>query len=412
MSIVKQFSIRDLEANPITLGVLAILVLTGLCHVMHLEWVRAGDDFVFFKIVIYYLLLVGVVDTPARLRIFLLALACFITILTLIAVLRYTEVIVITVPPTLTKDNAAEKPQENKKPDEIDDGTNPYVAERDFDDRIGEEVVIKRLRGTGIFHDPNDLCLALVFGVLLCLYGLYEPIFGIARVLCLLPMGLFLVALRMTMSRGGLLGLFVGLGVLFACRYGWRRARRWAVVALPIMALMFGGRMTEITTAEGTGQSRLQLWCDGLVEFKTSPVFGVGMGRYQENAGLVAHNSFVHAFTELGFFGGAVFAGHVLLRFLDHASVPTSLCSRRRHRRLLPFMMAILAAYAMGIFTLSRCYEVPTYTMLGLAAAYLRVTPVYPALDRRCTGAMARRVAGVSLVFLLCIDILVRVLAS
>ena len=42
---------------------------------------------------------------------------------------------------------------------------------------------------------------------------------------------------------------------------------------------------------------------------RQSPVFGIGKNRFGEEAGQVAHNSFVHAFTELGPLGGMVFLG-------------------------------------------------------------------------------------------------------
>ena len=154
----------------------------------------AGQRFQeFFKVVVYYLLLVGIVNTPARLRGFLLALGVFITALTLIAVLRYHEAIMITPPPTVKVD---ERTTRDKKKD---DGTSVSVDDKYFDPRTGNEVIVKRLRGTGIFTDPNDLCLALVMRHLLCLYGLgttkieLGPDTDIAPLLCLAPMCLFLL---------------------------------------------------------------------------------------------------------------------------------------------------------------------------------------------------------------------------
>ena len=42
---------------------------------------------------------------------------------------------------------------------------------------------------------------------------------------------------------------------------------------------------------------------------RQAPLFGIGVGKYEDEVGLVAHNSFVHAYTELGIFGGALFLG-------------------------------------------------------------------------------------------------------
>ena len=61
----------------------------------------------------------------------------------------------------------------------------------------------------------------------------------------------------------------VGLAVLFACRFGWRKALLVSALVLPVLLAVFGGRMTDLSaTSEGTGQARLQLWRDGMVLFK------------------------------------------------------------------------------------------------------------------------------------------------
>ena len=41
--------------------------------------------------------------------------------------------------------------------------------------------------------------------------------------------------------------------------------------------------------------------------------------------------------------------------------------------RLRPYLIAMIAGYAMGIFSLSRNYIVPTYMIFGIVAAYQRV---------------------------------------
>lgn len=397
----------DLASSPMTIGVLLLWMFCVLSQVMQLDFNAAGEMAVYiFKVVVYYVLLVSVVSTPHRLRVFLYSLGFFVSVLTLIAVLRYTEIIIIAAPPTIAI--KVEKRGDEKK----DDGVQPYVEDKFFDARIGEEVIVKRLRGTGIFNDPNDLCLALVFGVLLCLFGLTDPRLGAFRILCVLPLGLFLIALRMTYSRGGLLGLFAGLGILFLCRYGWKKSLLLGMVTMPLVLAMFGGRMTALTASEGTGQSRIQLWRDGVVEFRYAPLFGVGMNRYQAYAGQVAHNSFIHAFTELGFLGGATFLGMFYYAFWALRRVQRGWIYDDGMRRLLPFIMAMVGAFAVGILSLSRCYEVPTFTMLGIAAAYLRVVPTYPPVDVHINSSLLKQICLASIVFLGCMYVIVRVMAA
>jgi hypothetical protein len=89
-------------------------------------------------------------------------------------------------------------------------------------------------------------------------------------------------------------------------------------------------------------------------------------------AGLVAHNSFVHAYTELGIVGGTLFFGMFYFAFLElyrfryvSREVPA-----RTLRRFHPFLFAMLTGWTMGLMSLSRCYVVPTYLVIGLVAAF------------------------------------------
>src|SRR5260370_10175657 len=131
----------------------------------------------------------------------------------------------------------------------------------------------------------------------------------VARLACLPPLLLFGYGLVLTRSRGGFLALVAGLFTLFQARFGWRRTLLLASAGLPLLFVLFAGRQTTLSTVEGTGQDRIQLWSEGLGLFREAPLFGIGQGEYADRVGLVAHNSFVHCFAELGFAGGALFLG-------------------------------------------------------------------------------------------------------
>jgi len=161
-------------------------------------------------------------------------------------------------------------------------------------------------------------------------------------------------------------------------RWGWKRTALVAAVALPALLVAFKGRMTDFDEGMGggTGQSRVQLWSAGLQAFRQQPVFGIGEGNYPEVAdGLVAHNSFVEAYTELGFFGGTIFLGAfvaplvMFYRFRNDAT----LAENRELTHMLPYVTAMLVGYAVSMYSLSRVYELPTYMMLGLATAYVEI---------------------------------------
>src|SRR5262249_51850043 len=237
-SVVRQLEPAELAANPITACVLGLLVAVVLSHLSHffLWGVRESSN-LFVKVVLYYLLVVSTLNTLSRLRQFLFWLVVFITVLTVLAVCQYHGVVDI---PALSAFNQLE-----------------------YDPETGEQIILPRLRSTGIYNDPNDLSLILVVGILLCLAGLGGNS-GVLRFAWVGPLALFGYALTLTYSRGGMLSLLAGLVALFQARFGWRKSILLSVAVLPVLLLGVGGRQADLATSEGTGQARIQLWSEGL----------------------------------------------------------------------------------------------------------------------------------------------------
>jgi O-antigen ligase len=172
--------------------------------------------------------------------------------------------------------------------------------------------------------------------------------------------------------------------------------------------VVFAGRMTSISASEGTGQSRIQLWSDGLMFFQQAPLFGIGMNYYPYVSRHVAHNSYIHCYAELGILGGTLFLGAFYFALLGlYRARPEPTVEERPDAdpelgRLHAFLMAMLVSYAVGIFFLSRSYVVPTYLMLGLSVVYqrLRTQGAPPVTPAWCKMAVPR-LAGISLCFLI-----------
>src|SRR4029078_4020416 len=88
----------------------------------------------------------------------------------------------------------------------------------------------------------------------------------------------------------------------------------------------------------------------------------------------VAHQSFIHCFTELGLIGGTLFLGAFYFSLKGMFVWRNKLDDVEPElRRMYPFVMATLVAYTIGICFLSRSYIVPTYMILGLAGVFMRL---------------------------------------
>jgi hypothetical protein len=390
--VLRQLTTGSLAACPITacvVGILGVVVLSGLYNISALEAAEGG--FTFFKVMVYYLLLVAVMDSPARLRNFLYTLGILILALTVLALLQYHEVIQIE-----ALASYAEK-QEN-----------------DIDAATGESgALLLRLCSTGIFHNPNDLSRVLVVGIVISLYGLGDRNGKLPRLSWVAPLAVFGYALSLTHSRGGFLALLGSLAVLGGLRLG-----KWKLIAaggllLPLLFVLAAGRQTNLTTTEGTGQQRIRLWSDGLEAFKESPVLGIGMDGYPNIAGkYVAHNSFVHCYTELGFLGGTLFAAAFYLALwvpYRHASWQARI-QNRELLRARPYVTAIIAGYVAGMLSSSRSYSQLTYLLLALGTVYCRL-----AADRlsaplaRLDLSLVRRVTVISAILLALTYLFVRI---
>lgn len=350
---------RKLFHNPLTICVMGIWLACALSHVTHGALRDVKESVVlFFKTALYFLLLITCVDTPARFRWFLFGTVTCAIVMVGLCVVDYVGW--------------------------IDYTFVTHITDRDGEDETGEVELVWRMRGTGIFEDPNDISLLIGASIILCGYFLNDRAFGFLRGLWLMPMGMLFTGLLFTRSRGGLLSLAAGLLTYVMLRFG----RGWSILvgALGVLALpILAGRQSDIDLEDGTGQERIQMWAEGLDAIKSSDIFfGIGQGLYADLAGLVAHNSYVHAFVELGFFGGTFFFGLFFFSGLALYRV-TDPQMKLRHpelKRFAPYLAAILAGWGVGLFTLSRCYVVPTYMVFGMVASFLALAG--PRLNPGC----------------------------
>ena len=371
-----QVRIHTLVQQPINLCVLGVTLATATSH-LSLGYVGgAARSFeMMAKVCLYYLTLVAVINTPQRLRGFLLN--CTLCSIFMIgysvndyhqfiedwggrADLRELRILDEELPPNEPK-------------------VLRHTPENDEFSASGDVAWYFRLCGLGFFHDPNDMAQLIVMTGILCLYFMTDPKLTGVRYLWVPALGVCGYALFLTHSRGGLLAGGVAMMAYLATRYGGKVAGvigGMGALAFPVAL----GRQGNIDLSGGTGQQRIQLWADGLNQLKTGRFFfGIGEGMYAEVAGLVAHNSYVHAYVELGFIGGTLFLGCFFIPAY-------SIYSMMRHqqpiehaelRRMMPYLAGMMAGWCMSMMSLSRCYMPTTYMICGTMAAFMNLVGFY-----------------------------------
>ncbi|SFH71539.1 O-antigen ligase family protein [Planctomicrobium piriforme] len=379
------FSIHDLHnqlrwrtmlQQPVNLCVVGVCfailtsrVFTG--NFYHLDTSLSG----MLKVVMYYMVLVSVITTPLRLRYFLMTTALCATFMIAYSVVDYRafcrqwegnpEFLVVL--------------DQERNLDPSERRILRHIPDRDGVDVYGNEIWFFRLCGLGVFHDPNDISLLIVATTIISVYFLTDPKLTGIRYFWLIPIVIMGIAMVYTYSRGGILAFGVG-GMAWLCtKYGTKVAMAIGLMCA-LAAPLALGRAGNIDVSEGTGQQRVQLWGDGLASIRNARLlFGIGEGVYPSVAGHVAHNSFVHAFVELGFFGGTLFMGCFFLPAFTFYLMKRNnfAISDPELRRMFPYIAAILAEWCMGMCSLSRCYVPPTYMIAGIAAAFINLVGFY-----------------------------------
>lgn len=350
--IAKRFQSRPLTAQPVLACVFGVLTAIFLSHFTKFDfWMARMGSLDFLKVIAYFLILIVVVNSASRLANFGVAIVGFVLVVCLLAVLHFHGIVEI---PSLT-----------------------VLMQREMDAATGQSLVVPRMQATGIFGDPNDLSMIIVLAFTLCLASVFHQALGFMRLLSVVPCGFLGYSLVLTQSRGGLLALVAAMGTLLYCRFGKFGMLGLMALGLPVLLGGLAGRQADIGGAlsGGTGTTRAELWSEGLQEFKSAPIFGVGHNMYADEVGQVAHNSFLHAYTELGLVGGVPFFGVFAI-----LSVSLSQMLPRRSEiedptlyHLFPYVFAVLIGYIVSMMSLSRSYAIPTYLTAGIALSYVEL---------------------------------------
>jgi O-antigen ligase len=349
-SVISQLTTASLASRPITVCLLVLFGTVVASHASSLNLDSAGTSaFNFSKQIAYYLVLVGVVDSVQRLRRFIGWFVLFVFGITVLGLLQYYEM--------------------------IDLQSVASLAERQVDPEQSDPELLLRLCSVGVFNNPNDLARILLIAMPLALFGMVHATSRVWRLFGALAFALFVYALVLTYSRGGLLGFCTGAGMLFLTRYGWRKTFFAAAVSIPIMLVVLQARRSGLSIGEGTGQHRVLIWSDGLGALRDSPLFGIGYDEYARQFGGMAHNSFVQCFVELGVIGGSFFVASFYVPARAWLCVPLKGADLLGHDlgRMLPYLLAIFAGYGVSLFSSSRHHVEQTYLVFGLATIYFHL---------------------------------------
>lgn len=324
------------------LGAIAISFFLSSCKTCTVERFQE-----MFKLGIFYLLIILIVDSKKRLEIFFWT---FIALITQIAV-------------DVTVDFYS--------------GQAVYKQGLDLYRATSENSIADNFNGIAI-------TLNTAFPFVYYLFLHYKSIWKKALLGSLLA--LFVLTLALTGSRGGLLGFFAILG----CIWWLSKNKALGMVALIMFSVVGWFSLSDErqrryasifdSQIDESSQGRVDAWRDGALLFLERPLTGVGASGFLQarvdrfGVYLDPHNLYIHVFAELGIIGGFIFFFMFLKDiFRINFQIIRQFRSRASpHALLVPFARGtIIACFSMlvtGIFAHS------TYRFTWYLLAALTVT--------------------------------------
>jgi hypothetical protein len=207
--------------------------------------------------------------------------------------------------------------------------TSPYLMVQN-----AETSPLIRIRAVGYLSDPNDFAQFLL--TVIPLVALAKTSGNMLRnfFLVMVPCTLLIYGVYLTHSRGALLALTVVAVIAIS-----RRVPMWVSIASGTL-LFVGMKVSGFTggrdVSVDAGADRIDLWGAGLHMFRSSPLWGVGYGKFVDFYWATAHNSFVLCLAEVGLIGCFCWLACLVISFLQLNSLAPFFSSFAKHENKAP----------------------------------------------------------------------------
>jgi probable O-glycosylation ligase (exosortase A-associated) len=244
--------------------------------------------------------------------------------------------------------------------------------------------------GNGLLSDNNALALGLAMGLPLCWFGrsMIEN-WWLRQLLLACALG-SMAAVIMTYSRGGMLCLALNVLLLaYWSRHKVATVVVFAVLAAPVVYLLGNGYLDRMATlknptADSSANDRILAAKAAIQMWKDHPITGVGFGGLNQMAlqhkyldldqPIVVHNTYIELLV-----GSGIFAMVIYLAVFGFSIYYLGATIRRRRRtnaqctRFAMAMQASLLIFCLGSYFLSRVTFDMFYMILAAAAVLLEL---------------------------------------
>jgi probable O-glycosylation ligase (exosortase A-associated) len=268
---------------------------------------------------------------------------------------------------------------------------------------------------TSHFGDENDLALGMNVALPFAVFGAFAVRTVWLRLLLLVTAGLFVAAVVVSDSRGGLVGL-AGTCVAMLL-FARRRVRIGLALALGVALLLalapdsyWSEMRTMFDSQDATREERLRSWEQARAVWRDNPVLGVGpgnvawvIGQYETYdtrlthslGGRAVHSLYFELLADLGLVGVALYGTLAVLILLRCVGIARGRDVMHAHAWARAIPCSLVACLTSGIF-LSVLYYPHLYLRVALTLAIPRLQAAagaVPAAPQRRAWATPLRVA-------------------
>jgi O-antigen ligase len=274
----------------------------------------------------------------------------------------------------------------------------------------------ERLEGflNGNYADPNDMALAMVISLPLCLALLFLTRNWVVKIFWSISILVMMYAIFLTGSRGGFFAFVAAAAVIlweFAIRGRRRIFLALAVVAGVIVWQLSGGLLADRLTgtfhgdeeagaAYASAQSRKQLFWRSIDVTKQHPLFGVGVNNFDQVSGQwhTTHNSLTLMSSEGGIPALVLYVLILWCGFKNLRAAKRWVRGKTTPTVLVRALQASLAGFLVGSVFLSVAYQFFPYILVAYTTALFSIARKSSALSRG--NKLARQATGEKKVYM------------
>ncbi len=243
-----------------------------------------------------------------------------------------------------------------------------------------------RIQGVGIFENPNYLAYSIIFSFPFAFMFLFREKGLGNRVFGLVSLIIFVIAIILTKSRGGLICFVLTFFMLFTQRK--ERITKifiYTFSGLVILLCITGGfgRMGTLINMQSDEaiSGRIDAWYAALQLFKDAPLIGIGYNRFQEYFRKATHSSFVQVGVETGMLGLFFWVGFIyfLVKRTNWLVTKKTFVSKN----YILSLQATLVAFLITSFFATMAFRITLFIIAGLISAVERMELSHGEVEKR-----------------------------